>query len=61
MWGVKKQNSLRVEWRLKQGKGQSINAHYALKYRMDSGKAHVSVSLPAYDNDSLASGTCHQI
>ena len=58
---VKRGNTLRVEWRLQQKKGTSINIHYSLKYRLDTGKVHVSASLPSFDNDGRAVGTCHVI
>lgn len=54
----KKGNVLRVEWRLKQQKVGSANVHYTLIYKANTGKVHVSVSMPSYDNDSTASGTC---
>lgn len=57
----KRGNTLQIQWNLKQEKVRSANIEYLLIYKFKTGKAHVSVSLPSYDNDSTASGKCERI
>ena len=58
---VKNRNLLRVEWIMKPGKGKAIPSNFSLQFKINTGKAYVTVDLPEDNFRSHASGTCRKV